>query len=154
MSYHVTILRTKEGRRIPIERGEIEAVIASHKDLQTTPGRDGELNITTIAGGHSGPLLIWKDGEIWTKNPDDATMALMLALAATLGARVRSDELETYRTVDETYHHPDDRAELEAAQRETRELIRSTKRKQWALNAVIFGGFLLLASIVGYLSRR
>ena len=154
MSYHVTILRTKEGTRIPISRGEIESVIASRKDLQAKPGRDGELYITPLAADHPGPTLIWEGGEIWSRNPDDATLALMLELAAAMGARVRGDELETYRTVDETYQHPDDRAEIEAAQREARENVRRTRRRQWALNAAIFGAFVLFAFIVAYFSKR
>ena len=155
MSYHVTILRTTSGKKIPIVRDEIESIIASRKDLQVTSEGEGQWYIKTIAPpGPSGATLTWEGGEIWTKNPDEATMALMLELAAALGARVRGDELETYRTVEETYSHPDDRAETEAAQRATREVIRSTRRKQWALNAALLATLMLLAMIVSYLSRR
>jgi hypothetical protein len=51
----------------------------------------------------------FSEGELWTSNPSMPLLEPMIELAGYLGARVRGDELETYRTVDDRYIHPDDR---------------------------------------------
>jgi hypothetical protein len=111
-----------------------------------------ELAFSTTAG--SKVLLIWQDGEIWTRNPELETLTEMIVLAHRLQARVRGDEFETYRSPGDTYRHPDDAGAIEAANRETERVIKSTRLRQWKLNASIFGAFLLLALLTAYLSRR
>ena len=98
-------------------------------------------------------MLIWKNGEIWTKNPDRETLQVMLDLAERLKARVRGDELETYRTPEEIYKHPDDRVLIEASRKNVKQLIRKPKYKMWLLNGAILGGFILLGLLASYLSR-
>jgi len=53
--------------------------------------------------------------ELWARNPDERLLEAMIELARLLGARVRNDDFETLRSVDECYLHPDDRAAREAA---------------------------------------
>ncbi len=77
----------------------------------------------------------------------------MIELAGALRARVRGDELETYRTPDESYTHPDDETGVDAATQETQRLIRRTRRRTWALNASIFATFLFLGWLVHLYSR-
>lgn len=122
MGYHVTILRSRARRQVPIARSEVEAAVAARSDLVATP-RGDELEITFPAEGGSSPLLNWQDGEVWTSNPDERTLQAMLDLAEALGARVRGDELETYRSVNETFIHPDDEEDVRLARSSSRALL-------------------------------
>jgi hypothetical protein len=45
------------------------------------------------------PWLMWCDGEVRTKNPDEALIRKMIALAAQLDAQVQGDDGEVYRIV-------------------------------------------------------
>ena len=47
--------------------------------------------------------FIEKNGEIWTKNPSDEFLHLLIALASELPARVRGDEGELYKNTGEAY---------------------------------------------------
>ena len=149
MSYHVAIVRTRNGARAPVSRAEVDALLSARPDLRSRPTDDGGLEI--IRGD---TLLVFEHGEIWTKNPDDVTLALLLELAAPLGARVRGDEFETYRTVNETYVHPDDREQAEAARRESADVVRQTRARQRRLNAILIGIFVLICLIARWASRR
>jgi hypothetical protein len=93
--------------------------------------------------------LTWQDGEIWTQNPDDDTFQLMIELAQALGARVRGDELETYRSVSETYSHPEDAQ----AATESREYVARLRRKHRLLQLLPLAPFVAAALLVGYCSR-
>lgn len=152
MGYHVTILRTKSGAPVRIERDEFETVLATRPDLEARPTAEGELEIVVRALGDESPLLVWDhDGEIWTKNPDDPTMQLLLELAKPLGARVRGDEGETYRTPDESYEHPDDAA-TNAADREASR--REWRRRQWTARLAPIVVAVVVGLVYGYCSRR
>lgn len=41
MGYHVTIVRTKQGRPVPITRAEVEAVLATRPDLEAKANDEG-----------------------------------------------------------------------------------------------------------------
>jgi hypothetical protein len=98
-----------------------------------------------LASDAADGVALWlSNDELWTKNPTEATLSVMLQFATHLGARVRGDELETYRTPTETYLHPDDAAAKDEGKRDTRALIRRTRLKSLALHAAIFGSFALL----------
>jgi len=147
MGYHVTILRSKNGLQQPIPRGDAEAAIAARPELVAKSNPDGTLDVTVVAKRDESPLLRWQDGEIWTKNPDDETLRLMLGLAQSLRARVRGDEGETYRSVDETYQHPDDATDAELGRR----MVAKARRRQWIVNLAPFlvaGAGLLIATCV------
>jgi hypothetical protein len=151
MSYHLTILRTKGARSLPITEAEFAAAVAAVPELVGGPAarqaeyrRDGKVRA----------ILRWRDGEIWTAVAEPDVIAVMLQLAERLGARVRGDECETYRTPEESYLHPDDRAEAERAGALSRSMQRATRRRQWVAHACIFGTFALLALVVAQCSRR
>lgn len=55
------------------------------------------------------------DGELWANNPSDPLLSLMIELAGHLKARVRGDEYETCRSLDDTYVHPHDQVLRAAA---------------------------------------
>lgn len=151
MGYHVTILRTAGARPVPITREEAAELLRSREDLSFRETPDGRLEFGP-AGEPEGPLLVWQDGEIWTDTPDERTLALMLDLSEGLGARVRGDELETYRTPTESYLHPDDGKQRSSDAALVEELIRKRRIRQWGLNAAIIGVFALLFALVRALS--
>jgi len=148
MSYHVVILRTDRGRPVPIRREEVEAVRAI-AGLSAEDGKDGTLHLSSEPAAPGEPLLVWQEGEIWTANPSEATLRRMLELAAALGARVRGDEGETYRTVDETYLHPDDREAEAAARADVARMIRRARRMRILLPILLFGAVALLGLLLG-----
>lgn len=128
MGYHVTILRTRGKTPLPIAEDEIERAAA------TLPGWRYDRAERTLHA--EGGLQLWfQDGELWTKNPDDAALERMLALAAALGARVRGDEGETYRSLDDTYAHPDDEDDRRAAAAATQAWKRK-ERRIWIVRGV------------------
>ena len=111
MGYHVAILRTKNGQQESISIEEVkEAIVALHgfKLKPASPPWKDCYEISFPSSEGEDIVLLWQEGEIWTKNPEDQTMQGMLDLAKKLNARVRGDELETYKTIDESYQHPDD----------------------------------------------
>jgi hypothetical protein len=129
MGYHVTILRTRGGEPDPITRAELDHLLSARPDLREAE-EDGFRIIAGKRTDGSDVSVAWTDGELWAKNPDDETVQWMLELASALGARVRGDELETYRTVDESYLHPDDRELLRASEEESRAMRRRNRRWQ------------------------
>lgn len=116
MGYHVTIVRTSNGQAVPITRDELaRALPAMNGRLDLSPGRPPWSALCQPGKGDAGELLFFDDGELWAKTPGDEFVALMIELADLLGARVRGDELETYRTLEDVYQHPDDHALRRAA---------------------------------------
>lgn len=71
----------------------------------------------------------------------------MLEIASRLGARVRGDEYETYRSLTETYFDPEDLEEKKKAEEESRELLRKEFRLQQKIKWGLILAFLLLAAI-------
>jgi hypothetical protein len=53
--------------------------------------------------------LNFSDGEAWVKTPNDEVLEALIDLAARMGLRLRGEEGESYRSLTETYIHPDDR---------------------------------------------
>jgi hypothetical protein len=142
MGYHLSILRTAEGRKQPIRRDELASVVAARADLQLEEGPRRSL-IRTGAGPE--PVLVYQDGEIWARDPARATVELMLELASVLGARVRGDELETYRTPDDTFTHPDDRRAIAEAKASVRRMRAKARLVSWSW----FAAALILAGAAG-----
>lgn len=157
MGYHVTILRTRKGKPHPITKSELDLLIASFPGsrLHSDERNKDVLNLTIARGGKDVSWLTFMDGELWTKNPGDNEIEVMLDIATKLGdgTRVRGDEFETFRTPTETYVHPDDKSAIQQAEESGRQLKKTIRRKQWILNLVlmlIFGG---LAGLVIYFSK-
>lgn len=146
MGYHVTILRTIDGQLHPLSREEIHAALDGMEGRLAAEHSDGgELRLFRPAQGRASEIMVLQDGELWAKNPGKTFLALMLELAAKLEARVRGDELETYRTPDMTYAHPDDLPLIEAARVETRQKVRRIQRQGWIVRLAAVGAALLLA---------
>jgi hypothetical protein len=127
MGYHLTVLRTRGDQQLPISKQEFAAATRTVPELTLEDTgdaaryeRDGELRA----------MLFWNDGEIWTKVPEDDVIVVLLALAEKLKARVRGDELETYRSPGDSYTHPDDAAAVTGVDRRVEQVLR--RRRVWS----------------------
>ncbi len=153
MGYHVTILRTEAGIRQPITEDEVRrAIVPMAGRFEIFPGTK-EFWLHQPALGDESEILVVEDDELWAKNPSDRFLELMIELAGYLGARVRGDEWETYRSLDDTYIHPDDQAEWDQAHPpEPRRWIKSRVAREmaWRLIVTGLGGVLLAGAILLY----
>jgi hypothetical protein len=142
MAYHMTILRSANGRQLPISRGE--ALAGAGKLPGWTVTGEAEL---TFSDGRGNCSLWHSDGELWTRLDDPWVIEPMLELARELGARVRGDEFETYATQDQTYAHPDDRRLAELARTDSAQLLADDLAVQRRIRNGIFGFFAVLGAI-------
>jgi hypothetical protein len=147
MGYHVTILRTGAGIRQAITEDEVRrAIVPMAGRFGIFPGTE-EFWLYQPALGDASEILVLSDGELWTKSPGEPFVELMIELAGYLGARVRGDELETYRSLEEVYIHPDDQAEWDLAhppEPRTRSLSRVVRERAWRFVVVLLVGAVLL----------
>ncbi len=144
MGYHVAIIRTSGEENDSITLAELQDHSARNSDwtLETTESHPSY----TYTGAT--PLTCWlTDGELWTTNPDEEGLKIMLGLASDLGARVRGDEFETYNDDLTTYNHPDDVKAKGQAAESGEELMRKARKRQWKLNLSIASFFIVIALI-------
>jgi len=154
MGYHVTILRTEAGIQRQITEDEVRrAIVPMAGRLEVYPDTNEFWLYQPALGEKSEILILDKDeGELWAKTPGETFTALMIELAGYLGARVRGEELETYRSLDDVYIHSDDQAEWDLAYSpEARKSTRSRAAGQTrhrlamcALIAVVLSAIVLL----------
>lgn len=144
MGYHLTILRTP-GQ--PILENELAGALARMSGLACEQ-KAGGLSVFRTNEGESAEAMFLEDGELWTSNPSQAFLREMIELAGLLGARVRGDELETYRAVDDTYHHPDDRELIEDAHALSRTMARAQRRTDWIMRM----GAITMIALAGWIS--
>lgn len=115
MGYYVHILRTESGRAQPIPADDIlRALGKMNGRLVARPGSEGQ-QLVMPALGDEREVIVCEDEELWARNPDERLVEAMIELAGHLGARVRNDDFETLRSLTDSYVHPDDRAERDAA---------------------------------------
>ncbi|KQZ44287.1 hypothetical protein [Duganella sp. Root1480D1] len=148
MGYHISILRTHAN---PIGTGELMQAIgrmsgrlAVDQDAQPDP------QVYQPAKGEESEIMLLEDGELWARNPSQEFLGLMIELAGLLGARARGDELETYRSLDETYHHPDDRELIAEAEERSRKLASDLRRKDWLVRFATVG----VSALIGWIYAR
>ena len=145
MGYHLTILRTAQGKQVPISLDEAKAAAGDLGGWNYTDSPP-----TFELRGKDGTFTLWhQDGELWTKTPEPSDLEPLLTLAKQLSARVRGDEFETYESTDKPFFHPDDLQLREEAESQSRALISRSRREQKLLRFFIVGFFVLLA-VVGY----
>jgi hypothetical protein len=138
MGYHVTILRTRGTESHPLAEDDVERAAA------TLPGWRYDRPARTLHAD-GGLQLWWDDGQLWTKNPDDAALERMIGLADALGARVRGDEGETYRSPDDPYFHPDDEDDRRAAAASSDRWHRR-ERRRWIFRGIVVALLAILAA--------
>ncbi len=144
MGYHVAIVRTDAGQAVPITRDElVRALPAMNARLDWYQARTPWTELYEPAKGDASELLLFEDGELWAKTPSDTFIALMIELADLLGARVRGDELETYRTLDDVYRHPDDDG-LRRAAGSMPDTRRRTAWDEWKGRLMVAGAGVLI----------
>lgn len=139
MGYNVTIIRTVAGRRQDIPPQDLAAA------LSTVSGWKYERNTGTLereAGEEKGFWLDVTSRELEAKEPTEPQIALMIELANALSARVRGDDLETYRTPTETYVHVDDERLRRSAVLPGKQ---NPTRSQRVANYIKIGALVLLA---------
>jgi len=147
MSYHVTILRTNGKRTIPITKEEVVGLAKAFPEWKYDVDQNA---LVSVDESDEAPALWFSDGELWTKNPSNDTLTSMLALAKHLGARVRGDEHETYRTANDTYLHPDDAETTEEPEADLRVWRRRERLKLWSIRAAVVG----VAALLGFLLKK
>jgi hypothetical protein len=134
MGYHVTILRTHGSTTEPLTIDEVRDVASTMDGWEYDEAEEELIHRTAT---EPDTVLSFGDGELWTKNPSEETLSRMITVANHLGGRVRGDEFETYRTLDDWYAHPDDREAEAQAVIASQAKFRRTNRKQWVIRAVI-----------------
>lgn len=113
-----------------------------------TKPSDHALSVQTETGHEV--ILFVSNGEIWVERPGREEIAFLLKIADEIAGRVRGDELETYRTPDETYVHPDDVLEKREQQNLGEKMVKRSRKRGLLIYANIIAVFLL----VGYLASR
>lgn len=101
MGYDVHITRKKswideEGPVITAE--EWLQYVATDPQLRLDPASKRHAVTLDIKSEYAEPWLEWFEGNIDTKNPDDAIRTKMVQIAAALGAKVQGDDGEIYRS--------------------------------------------------------
>lgn len=144
MSYHVSIIR--DGA---VSFAELEVAVKGFcGEGGITKPSDHALSVQTETGHEV--ILFVSNGEIWVERPGREEIAFLLKIADAIGGRVRGDELETYRTPDETYVHPDDVLEKREQQNIGEKMLMRTRKRGLLMYAAIIAIFLL----VGYLASQ
>lgn len=143
MSYHLTILRTANGKQQNISLDEALAAM-SELGGWIFNGVQNSFELT----GREGSVTLWfQDGELWTSSSEDWQFAPLLALAEQLGARVRGDEFETYRSAETTFLHPDDVQLKRESEAKSKLLLAKNLRQEKRIKNGIVGFFVLLGAL-------
>lgn len=147
MGSHITIVRTQAGRSWPITTDEVEAALQRlHSPYVLAPDARADARVHDPTRAGEADVMFLQVGELWVSNPSRQLLGMMIELARVLEARVRNDDFETYRTVFETYIHPDDAALAAQA--------RAGRRSYVVGAAVPIGVGMLLGMLVVFLRRQ
>lgn len=124
--------------------------------IQPSNLKSAELTLVALSDNKEIAWLTLQHGELWVKNPEEDELQMMLEIADKLGdrARVRGDEFETYKSLNETYIHPDDIKEKEDAERLGTEFIRNTKRTSSYFKYGVILFFILIGLIGFYIGKK
>lgn len=145
MGYHVELVRN--GRH-KVAWEELAVAAASRAGWGVDHAKR---QIEIVIHGEPRGVLIWEVDAPWLKSPDDDALVALIDLAADLDARVRGDELESYRSPEDWYIHPDDTAAHAAATYASQDFLARRKR-----NKLLWDGFrfLVLAFLAILLVHR
>jgi hypothetical protein len=144
MGYHVTILRSAEGKLVPItlDEAELAATALGWSFTREPPTFE-------IKRGTQDCSLWYINGALWAKSPDKWEIEPMLELASRLGARVRGDEYETYTSSGAAYKHPDDIQLQKEDEAQSAELLHRDALSPRKMRYYIIGLFVVLG-VLGY----
>ena len=144
MGYHVSILRTSGHQQIPLTENEVKEAIATLSDFCFGFDVNHDPIVEIKKGDQPYPCLWLQKGELWTKNPDDETIDKMCELADVLNARVRGDEMETYKSSQEAYDHPDDSVFHKAAEKS----LKTHRHRELVWNCIRIAAVIYLAYVL------
>jgi len=108
VGYDLHITRRKDwseaGNDITVE--DWLAYVAKDPELSPFPGNSAHMARWSGKSKYPDPWLNWFNGNIYTKNPDEALIDKMVAIARSLNARVQGDDGEIYRSAHEPPIYP------------------------------------------------
>jgi hypothetical protein len=155
MGYHVTITRERNGIESPIPLDDWLAHVRESSELRfdKPEGEDPVSRFTRSVHAaawncRDDAWLGWSNGEIWTKNPPEELISYMIEIAPKFSARVRGDEGEYYRSLEDYYYEEDER-QVPRAEYEQR--LAKRAKNPWQHLKNFFGRFGLTILIVGFL---
>lgn len=152
MGYHMTILRTLKQRQLDITLNEARSAAENTSGWQY----DRVDECFTFTGPQGTIDVFHDEGELWLQDFHGEAWQLepMLALANTLNARVRGDELETYESIDKTYFHPDDTIIRKEARIAGKEIVEKGLRESKRIRNIIVGFFVILGIIAFIVGKQ
>jgi hypothetical protein len=111
MGYELHITRKKlyvdeDGPEITWD--EWKTYVATDPELRLAPELGKNMVAMNIKCEYPDPWLDWYEGNIETKNPDEAILAKLLQIAAALKAKVQGDDGEVYRSANFSDHYDED----------------------------------------------
>jgi hypothetical protein len=161
MGYHVHITRERNGvaSDIPLEEWLRHVENSPELEFEKPEGDDVASKFTRSvhAARWSGASvedawLGWSSGEIWTKNPSEELIGYMIEIAPKFGARVRGDEGEYYRTLEDVYYEEDGHeVSMEAHNQKLAAAAAFRRKKQWIWHCL---RLLLLLMAAYFLTRQ
>lgn len=161
MSYHISVTRQRHGSKADISLDEWLNYVRASSDLEFetlentgTPSQGHESNhAARWRGTDAVALLEWSCGEIRSRNPSDEVIRYMIGLAPRFNARVRGDEGEFYRSLEDYYYEEGGR-ELSWEEHEQREREHAAKPLNRVKNFLGKFGLTLFILLVFYLLHR
>lgn len=148
MGYHVSIIRETSNSAV-IRAEEVERLAQKFRASVVAPSIQGS-DLEVVIPHSDGELrLSLSKGELWSVSPTPAELSIMIELADDLGALVKGDEGETYRTPIDAYQLANDQ-ESEALSR----TIRGRRRRGLAIYSAIIAFFVVMALLVHFIGRR
>lgn len=154
MGYHVSLVNTEscaDSEKIIKNKAKFKAFLTRHFNLVEECNSDGELEYYYDQTDPEFTLFYTEgiEGEYYINTTNDQHIERLIAIAAKLndGTRVRGDEGESYRSLTESYIHPDDEHLVNAP------LLDELKPKN-TLNYIIYAVLIVLGMIKFYLVLR
>ena len=148
MGYHVQIIRKLNGGINPIQKKEVEnlAELMPGARIESPSLKSAVLELVVMQNGIDACWLTLQNGVLWSKNPDQSEIKIMIALASKLGARVRGDNFETYRSADDTYFDAEDAEDRAKSELEGRLILNSSKTADLKIKIAIVFIFALVGA--------
>lgn len=151
MGYHVSLVNTEncaDSEKIIKDKAKFKAFLTQHFNLVEECNADGELEYFYDQADPEFTLFYTAgiEGEYYINTTNDQHIERLIAIAEKLndGTRVRGDEGESYRSLTESYIHPDDEHLVNAP-------LPDELKPKSRLNYIIFGILLILGAIKCYL---
>lgn len=147
MGYHVLIIRKLNGLTHQIQKQEVEKLVELTPDarIESPSLNSAVLDLIVMQNGIDACWLTLQNGVLWSKDPEPNEIQIMVALASELGARVRGDNFETYRSADDTYFDAEDAEDRVKSELEGQRILNSSKTEDLKIKIAI----VIIFSLVG-----